>query len=260
MTKPIVVVTGASRGIGLAVTRHLLSPAFNAVVVAIARSRSPELFELGLSHSDLDIVVCDVTDEHKLMAELKSAAQRHHSIDALILNAGVLEPFGRISDPSVPLSEWKRHFDVNFFSLVSAVRAALPALRKSHHGGRIVFISSGAAVKGTAALGPYNASKAAMNSLTLAEEEPSVTSVALRPGMVATDMQAEMRSVGATALAPADYQIFAQAHSNGKLVKPEDCGHVIAALALRAERSLSGQFVSWDSEECKAYRKKEEQA
>lgn len=48
------------RGIGLAVTRHLLSPAFNAVVVAISRSRSPELFELGLSNPDLDIVTCDM--------------------------------------------------------------------------------------------------------------------------------------------------------------------------------------------------------
>jgi len=68
-------------------------------------------------------------------------------------------------------------------------------------------------------------------------------------------MQAELRSVGATALAPADYDKFVQAYNSGKLVKPEDCGHVIAALALRADKKLSGQFVSWDAEECKDYRK-----
>jgi len=170
------------RGIGLAVTRHLLSPAFNAVVVAISRSRSPELFELGLSNADLDIVTCDMygrrdvsaiyplmlpfsTDEHKLTTELRHAAQKYHGIDALILNAGILDPVGKVADSGIPLDEWKRHFDVNFFSLVTAVRGALPALRKSHHGGRIVFVSSGAAAKGTAAWGPYNASKAAMNSL-----------------------------------------------------------------------------------------------
>lgn len=114
----------------------------------------------------------------------------------------------------------------------------------------------------------------------MAEEEPNVISVALRPGMVDTDvspefvallceshpdfydhqMQAEIRAIGATALAPADYQKFCQAYSSGKLVKPEDCGHVIAALALRADKSLSGEFVSWDSDECKAYRKEEGQA
>lgn len=70
----------------------------------------------------------------------------------------------RIGD-STSLSEWKSHFDVNFFSLITATRAALPWLKKNSRGGRIVFVSSGAAVKGTAGWGPYNASKAAMNSL-----------------------------------------------------------------------------------------------
>lgn len=55
--------------------------------------------------------------------------------------------------------------DVNFFSLITLIKASLPALRKSEHGGRIVMISSGAAVKGTPGWAPYNASKAAMNSL-----------------------------------------------------------------------------------------------
>lgn len=100
-----------------------------------------------------------------MTTELRHAAEKYHGIDALILNAGILDPVGKVADSSIPLDEWKRHFDVNFFSLITAVRGALPALRKSRHGGRIVFVSSGAAAKGTAAWGPYNASKAAMNSL-----------------------------------------------------------------------------------------------
>ena len=70
----------------------------------------------------------------------------------------------RIAD-STPIDEWKAHFDVNFFSLITACKAAIPYLKESRQGGRIVFVSSGAAVKGTAGWGPYNASKAAMNSL-----------------------------------------------------------------------------------------------
>ena len=65
----------------------------------------------------------------------------------------------------VPLEGWKSHFDVNFFSLITAVQAGLPHLRNSELGGRIVFVSSGSATKGTATMGPYNAGKAAMNSL-----------------------------------------------------------------------------------------------
>lgn len=52
-----------------------------------------------------------------------------------------------------------------------------------------------------------------------------------------------------------DHNFFVQTFADSKLVKPEDCGRVIAALALQAPRSLSGQFVSWDSEECKPFRK-----
>jgi NAD(P)-dependent dehydrogenase (short-subunit alcohol dehydrogenase family) len=96
-------------------------------------------------------------------AALTKAVSNVGPIDGLVLNAGMLEPLSRVSDSNTSLELWKKHFDVNFFSLVTAVQAALPALRKSE--GRIVFVSSGAAVKGTAGWGPYNASKAAMNSL-----------------------------------------------------------------------------------------------
>lgn len=68
-------------------------------------------------------------------------------------------------------------------------------------------------------------------------------------------MQQLIRDDGNNHLIPTDYTKFINAHSSGQLVKPEDCGHVIAALALGAPKSLSGQFVSWDSEEVKDFRR-----
>ncbi|KAI0796704.1 short-chain dehydrogenase [Abortiporus biennis] len=256
---PVVVVTGASRGIGLAVSKILLAE-FGACVVAISRTRSAQLSDLLQSYpKTLSSIECNVTDAPALTKAIKSVEETHKHIDALILNAGVLDPMGKIGSPDIPLDEWKSHFDVNFFSLITAIRASLPSLRKSDLGGRIVFVSSGAAVGGTSGWGPYNASKAAMNSLcrTLAQEEPDVVSVALRPGMVDTDMQVQIRETGSAYLADKDYSKFVSAHSEGRLVKPEDSGHVIAALAVRASKSLSGQFVSWDSDDCKEYRKEE---
>ncbi|EAU84850.2 short-chain dehydrogenase [Coprinopsis cinerea okayama7 len=256
MHKPVVVVTGASKGIGLAVTRHLINE-FNAVVVAISRSRSPELAEIELATESVDFIECDIVDEKKLTDAINHAAHRHRRLDGLILNAGTIDPMTRIGDDATPLDHWKCHFDINFFSLITATRSALPSLRKNPDGGRIVFVSSGAAVKGTAGWGPYNASKAAMNSLcrTLAEEESDVISVALRPGMVDTNMQAKLRLIGTNAMSPEDYEKFIKVHAEGKLVKPEDCGYVIAALALQAPKELSGKFVSWDSDECAPFRK-----
>lgn len=68
-------------------------------------------------------------------------------------------------------------------------------------------------------------------------------------------MQGLVRSTGATYMSERDYDLFVKTHADGKLVNPEDCGHVIASLSLQASKNLTGQFVSWDSVECKAYRK-----
>ena len=68
-------------------------------------------------------------------------------------------------------------------------------------------------------------------------------------------MQAVLRKNEGSVMQDKDHQIFVKAHAEGSLVKPEDSGHVIAALALRAPKELSGGFVSWDSEECKPFRR-----
>ena len=102
-------------------------------------------------------------DETTLIDVILTVIKTHNRLDGLVLNAGVLEPLGPIADESVPLAAWKSHFDVNFFSLIPALRASLPALRAAQ--GRVVFVSSGASVGGLAGWGPYNASKAALNSL-----------------------------------------------------------------------------------------------
>ena len=107
----------------------------------------------------------DRTDEEAVGNALNAALSKWLHIDGLILNAGVVEPFGRIGSPETTVSSWKAHFDVNFFSLVHTLQSALPSLRQSSLGGRVIFVSSGAAVGSTPGYGVYGASKAAMNSL-----------------------------------------------------------------------------------------------
>jgi len=178
--------------------------------------------------------------------------QAYTKVDGVVLNHGVLDPLGPVAESK--LEEWRAHFEVNFFSLVTILKLALPSLRESK--GRVVLISSGAAVGGTGAWGPYNASKAALNSLTrtIAQEEPDVTFVALRPGMVATTMQEELRAKGKGLMSEKDYARFTTAHEEGKLLKPEQPAEVIVTLALKAGKALSGQYVSWDAAELASYR------
>ena len=105
------------------------------------------------------------TDELAFTRAIQSVPAKYGRLDALVLNAGTLDPMTRIASTNTPLDAWKTHFEVNVYSLVTALKAAAPSLRESPNGGKVIFVSSGAAVGGVAGWGPYNASKAAMNSL-----------------------------------------------------------------------------------------------
>lgn len=93
----------------------------------------------------------------------------------------------------------------------------------------------------------YGATKAAVNylALALAQEEPDVTTVSVRPGMVDTEMQREIREDHEHADIPADaFARYRDAYKNGKLLKPELPGHVMARLVLDAPKELSGRFIT----------------
>ncbi|RDX55580.1 short-chain dehydrogenase [Lentinus brumalis] len=254
-TKPTVFLTGASRGLGLAIAKILLED-FNANLATYSRTTTPELQSLADAHTDSFLVLRgDVTNAAGVQTAIARTVEKFGSLDSVILNAGVLEPFGKV-DSDVTIEQWKELFDINFFSLVIAIRAALPHLRKSAFGGRVVFMSSGAAVGHIPAWAPYNASKAAMNSLcgTLAAEEPQVTFVAIEPGVVETDMQTAIRSKAGGHMPPEAHKYFLDSYEQGQLAKPEDPGYVTAALAIKAPKSLSGKFVSYDDDNCKEFR------
>lgn len=68
-------------------------------------------------------------------------------------------------------------------------------------------------------------------------------------------MQLHLRETASSHLKEEVYNMFVSTHAEGKLVKPEDSGYVTAGLALKAPKALSGQFVNWNGEECKEFRR-----
>ena len=84
--------------------------------------------------------------------------------------------------------------------------------------------------------------------MTLAVEEPSVTTVSIRPGVVDTDMQKSIREVHHTSMDAKDAAKFSELKSTGGLLKPEQPGHVMAKLVLDAPKDLNGQFLSWNDQ------------
>jgi NAD(P)-dependent dehydrogenase (short-subunit alcohol dehydrogenase family) len=123
------------------------------------------------------------------------------------------------------------------------IQEALPHLRKSH--GRIVLVSSGAAVKAYPSWGAYGASKAALNHLviTLQAEEPEVTTIALRPGVVDTQMQTDLRGKFYSSMDKEVADDFVQKHISGSLLKPEQPGNIMARLVINGGKELSGKFL-----------------
>ena len=143
-------------------------------------------------------------------------------------------------------------------------------MRKSK--GSIVWTSSGAARGAYAAWSAYGSGKAAANHIIahLAVEEPEITSIAIAPGKVDTDMQKLIRETGQEAMSAKDHALFVSEHESGQLVKPEQSGAVLANFALRPDTSLNGKFFkyalpheetrasltrrSWNGPELAAYR------
>lgn len=129
----------------------------------------------------------------------------------------------------------------------------MPALRESK--GNIILCSSGAAAGAYSTWGAYGASKAVLNHLamTLAVEEPDVTTLSIRPGVVDTDMQVSIRETHNTSMDAKDAAKFKELKETGGLLKPEQPGHVMAKLALDAPKDLNGKFLSWNDEKLAAF-------
>ncbi|EAW12232.1 SDR family oxidoreductase [Aspergillus clavatus NRRL 1] len=251
MSSKTIIVTGASRGIGLAIAKYLLTAPQSHNVVVIARSVEPLQKLKEQYNKQVEVLNGDLADFSLGQKAVDLAIKSFGRLDGMVLNHGILGQVGKVAEADV--EQWKQGFDVNFFSLVAFVKAGLPALRESK--GKIVLTSSGASVSAYRGWGLYGATKAAMNhlALTLGEEEPEVTTVSIRPGMVDTEMQRALREDHATTLEPQMHSKFTTVHKEGKLLKPEQPGHVMAKLVLDAPASLSGKFISWNDQALEAF-------
>lgn len=184
-----VLVTGASRGIGKA-TCLALARAGHRVIGAMRNpSRSPELAAAAAAES-LPIVAwpLDVDDDDAVRRGVADMLARHGAIDALVNNAGI-ERRGSIEE--LPLAEIRAVMETNYFGAVRCMQALLPGMR-ARRSGCIVNVSSVAGRLSTSPMGPYAASKFALEAISeaLAQEVKShgIRVAVVQPGIIGTDM------------------------------------------------------------------------
>lgn len=245
MADQTIIVTGASRGLGEAAAR--IAAQIGARVVLNARSAdaleriAEEIREAG---GEALAVPGDVSQPEVPPLLVETALARFGAVDALVNNAGVIEPIASAAE--VPPEAFRDTLDINLIGPITLAQAALPHLRQRR--GRIINVSSGAGVNPVRGWLAYCASKAALNmfNAVLAAEEQDVTAIALRPGLVDSSMQVVIRQTGADGMPPDEHGRFLRYHQQGDLHPPQDAGRALAVLALYAPPAWSGSFISWE--------------
>ena len=184
---PLAIITGASRGLGLALARELAGRDWALVLDARgARRLEAVARELG----ELTEVVAlpgDVSDDWHRQALLDAAGEQ---VDLLVNNASILGPSPQPGLAEYPLSKLEDVYRVNVLAPLALAQLVLPRLSDR---GCIVNVTSDAAVEPYAGWGGYGSSKAALEQLTaiLAAEHPALRIYAVDPGDMRTQMHQE---------------------------------------------------------------------
>jgi NAD(P)-dependent dehydrogenase (short-subunit alcohol dehydrogenase family) len=181
---PSAIITGASRGLGLALTRTLSEQGWELVVdarddsaLAAATGRLPRV----------TAVAGDVTDEGHRRALVDAAGDR---IDLVVNNASLLGPSPQPALADYSIGDLRRVYEVNVLAPIGLVQAAMPRLSAL---AAVVNVTSDAALEAYAGWGGYGSSKAALEQATaiLAAERPDLRVYAVDPGDMNTQMHQE---------------------------------------------------------------------
>jgi NAD(P)-dependent dehydrogenase (short-subunit alcohol dehydrogenase family) len=195
----VIIVTGASRGIGAATAAACARS--SATVVLAARDGARAAAVASSIGPAASARACDVTDYAAVEALVAETRERFGRLDALINNAGVIEPIISIAD-SDPVA-WARNLEINLTGAYHAIRAVLPGMIAAG-GGTIVNVSSGAAVRPLEGWSAYCTAKAGLHMLTraIASEtaEQGIRVFGFQPGTTDTDMQVLIRASGVNAI------------------------------------------------------------
>ncbi|GAB1514055.1 SDR family oxidoreductase [Actinophytocola sp. KF-1] len=193
----IVLVTGASSGIGQATALRLAADGHHVVIGARREERLAELAgKIRAGGGSVEAVRLDVTDRADVAAFTEGAVARHGRVDVVVNNAGVM-PLSRLD--SLLVDEWDRMIDVNVRGLLHGIAAALPQFQRQRSGHFVTVASIGAhQVVPTGAV--YCATKYAAWAITEGlrqEADPSIRVTTVSPGVVESELADTITEAGA---------------------------------------------------------------
>ncbi|MGW2660802.1 SDR family oxidoreductase [Nocardia tengchongensis] len=183
----IILVTGASSGIGEATARRLAAAGHHVVLGARRTDRLAQLVtELKEAGYDAEYAQLDVTDLENVRAVVTDVLTRHGRVDVLVNNAGVM-PLSMVEDLRV--DDWNRMIDVNLRGVLHGIAAVLPSMRE-RRSGHIINIASTAADRVDPTGVVYSATKYAVRAISegLRQETADIRVTLVNPGLTRTEL------------------------------------------------------------------------
>lgn len=240
-----VLVTGAGRGIGLAIAHRLAADGARLSLLGRDRARLDAAAH-GLNDAVVHVAACDVTDPAAVEAAFAELAQRT-PITALVNNAGGARG-AKFADTDLAL--WQQMLSLNLTGTYLCIRAALPQLAQAPHG-RIVNIASTAGLIGYGYVSAYCAAKHGVVGLTraLAIElaQTAITVNAVCPGYTDTDLvtEAVANIVARTGKSSEAARAALSAHNpQRRLVQPDEVASAVAWLCRSDAQAVTGQAIA----------------
>ncbi len=195
MTGQVVMITGASRGIGACAARAFATAGAN--VVLLSRSHDALAALAGEIGPAALAVPCEIGRYWEVEAAVAAAVATFGRLDVLINNAGVIDPIVHLADADP--DGWGQAIDINLKGVFHGMRAVLPVML-AQGGGTVLTVSSGAAHGPVEGWSSYCASKAGAAMLTRSLDKEyamsGIRAMGLSPGTVATEMQRVIKASG----------------------------------------------------------------
>ena len=236
----VVIVTGASRGIGAGTARAISES--GGSVVLVARSED-DLATVAASLPGPSRVVVGAVEDPALPMQAVAAAAEMGELWGLVNNAGISPAYAPTAETSD--EDWEQILAVNLRAAAAFARAVLPAMVAAGTGGRIVNLSSIAAFAGLPNLVAYNATKAALDAMTrtmAVEYGPAgITINSLAPGTITTEMVQQMMDTN-----PALAEKFVSKTAIGRVGSVDEAAWPIVFLLSDAAGFMTGQVMLID--------------
>lgn len=203
----VVLITGASSGIGAATARLLAASGVNVVLGARRVDRLERIAaDISATNGRADYRKLDVTSLEDFQSFVGHARATFGRVDVIVNNAGLM-PLAPLE--ALKVDEWNRMIDVNIRGVLHGIAAGLPVMKEQGHG-HFVNVSSIAAHASLPTAAVYCATKAAVNMISgsLRQESSRIRSTIVSPGVTESEL-AETTTHGATAAWLADYRKIA---------------------------------------------------